>query len=318
MELLTNAVKSIQLGVEDFENEDDRRIVSSVRNLYAGILLLFKEKLVRMSPKGTNDVLLKAKAVPKKQTDGSVVFVGVGKKTVDLTQIKERLQNLNINVDWKRVERVADLRNDLEHYFSPENKATIREALSKTFLIVRDFISNELNEDPLTLLGNECWSKLLDISEVFEKEKEECDKALSKIDWESDALSDAITEVTCTECGSSLVTAEANQSKNLDEIKFICRACGNVMEFSEVASRCLEEYFSFESYLVFDDGADPVLVDCPQCGSSGYIMEEDRCAICGYEREYDNCTRCGSSLTIDDQGLDGFCSYCHHVTSKED
>jgi len=318
MELLTNAVKSIQLGIEDFENGDDKRIVSSVRNLYAGILLLFKEKLVRMSPKDTNEVLLKAKTVPKKQKDGSVVFVGVGKNTVNLKQIQERFKNLNINVDWNRVARVAEIRNALEHYYSPENKATIREALSKTFLIVRDFIIHQLNEDPLDLLGNKCWSKLLNISEVFEKEKKECDEALSSIDWESEALRAAISEVSCSECGSSLVTTEAKQNKYLDEIKFSCRACGNIMDFSNVASNCLENYFSFETYLVFDDGADPVLVDCPECCNSGYVIEEDRCAICGYEREYEDCVRCGNSLTIDEQHLGGFCSYCNHIMLKDD
>ena len=41
--LLTNAVQSIQIGIEDFSSTDPRRILSTVRNLYAGILLLLKE-----------------------------------------------------------------------------------------------------------------------------------------------------------------------------------------------------------------------------------------------------------------------------------
>jgi len=118
MKLLENAINSIQVGFDDFQNGEDKRIVSSVRNMYAGILLLFKEKLVRMSPDSSNEVLLKAKIIPQKDDDGNLMFVGYGKNTVTRVQIRERFNNLNINVDWKAVDRIAELRNDLEHYNS--------------------------------------------------------------------------------------------------------------------------------------------------------------------------------------------------------
>ena len=37
--LLQNAVVSIQLGLEDFASEDERRVISAVRNLYSGVFL---------------------------------------------------------------------------------------------------------------------------------------------------------------------------------------------------------------------------------------------------------------------------------------
>jgi hypothetical protein len=37
MSILKNAIDSIQVGIEDYENSDDRRSVSSVRNISAGI-----------------------------------------------------------------------------------------------------------------------------------------------------------------------------------------------------------------------------------------------------------------------------------------
>jgi ssDNA-binding Zn-finger/Zn-ribbon topoisomerase 1 len=308
MKLLENAIKSIQLGIEDFENMDEKRIISSVRNLYAGILLLFKEKLLRLSPKDSNEVLLKAKTLPKR-VNGLISFIGVGKRTVNLKQIQEHFENLNINVDWKRVKRVSDIRNELEHYFSPENKASINEAVSKTFLIIRDFITHQLDENPLELLGQDCWSKLLTTSEVFEKEKEECKKTFDRIEWDSDALTAALDDIYCDKCGSSLVICLKNDFNSLDEIKFSCRSCGNNMEFSKVATTCIEKYFSFESYLVFDDGADPVIENCPECNNLSFIIEEDRCAICGYVREYDFCSICGSKLNIDEQNFGGLCAY---------
>jgi len=55
--ILKNAIISIQLGIEDFlkTEKDPRRALSAMRNLYAGVLLLFKEKLARLSPKEYGD-----------------------------------------------------------------------------------------------------------------------------------------------------------------------------------------------------------------------------------------------------------------------
>jgi hypothetical protein len=48
--ILKNAVQSIQIGLEDYRDTDARRLLSAVRNFQAGILLLCKEQLRRLSP----------------------------------------------------------------------------------------------------------------------------------------------------------------------------------------------------------------------------------------------------------------------------
>lgn len=318
MELLTNAINSIQLGIEDFENNDPKRIISAVRNLYAGILLLFKEKLVRMSPPDSNHVLLKAKTAPQKNKEGAVIFVGCGKKTVDRRQIQEHFENLNIRIEWKKVEKIANIRNDMEHYFSVEKINTIQEVISNTFIIVRDFLKVYLNKDPMQLLGEECWNKMLKVNEVYEKEKKECDETISAIEWKSGSLAEALNDISCDKCISSLVSAIPDKSGFLEYTQFRCRSCGNQMEFADVAENCLAKYFSWENYLVFDDGADPALVKCPECCTMSYVINEDRCAICGYKREYENCYTCGANLNIDEQGLDGLCGYCYYQMEKDD
>ena len=62
--LLVNARIAIQLGVEDYQALDARRALSAVRNIAAGVLLVFKEKLRAMSPDGTDEVLLKERVNP--------------------------------------------------------------------------------------------------------------------------------------------------------------------------------------------------------------------------------------------------------------
>jgi hypothetical protein len=59
--LLENAIVSMQLGLEDYASEDHRRVLSAARNLYAGVLLLCKEVLRRLSPAGSNDILIRTK-----------------------------------------------------------------------------------------------------------------------------------------------------------------------------------------------------------------------------------------------------------------
>ena len=73
--LIDNAVQSIQIGVEDFTSDDPRRVLSAVRNVSAGVLLLFKEKLRELSEEGTDEVLLKQKIKPV-PVDGKIIFVG--------------------------------------------------------------------------------------------------------------------------------------------------------------------------------------------------------------------------------------------------
>jgi len=51
VDLLTNAVESIQIGVEDYQAGSPPRLLSAVRNIQAGILLLYKEALRRESPR---------------------------------------------------------------------------------------------------------------------------------------------------------------------------------------------------------------------------------------------------------------------------
>ena len=89
MSILENSVVSITLGLEDYKSSDDRRLISCTRNLAAGILLLFKHKLELLSPPDSNEALIKQKVMPVLQADGGILWVGDGRKTVDVQQIKD-------------------------------------------------------------------------------------------------------------------------------------------------------------------------------------------------------------------------------------
>ena len=132
MNLLINAVEAIQTGVEDFQEGSHPRLLSAVRNVYSGLLLMYKEALRRLSPTDSNEVLLKARTRPER--DGmDIRLVGHGKKTVDVQQIKVHFKHLGISTDWVRFESIRIVRNDIEHYFSPKNTNALQSVIANAF-----------------------------------------------------------------------------------------------------------------------------------------------------------------------------------------
>ncbi len=242
-----------------------------------------------------------------------MISVGSGKKTVDVFQIQERFATLGVQTDWKRFKKINALRNDIEHYFSAVNRGAMEGAISDTFLIIRDFIHAELGENPQELLGDAAWAKLLSVSEVFERERDLCQKALSAIDWESDALAEAVLELTCVECGSPLL----HPLKSTKETKLQCRSCGEDEGFDNFAGRAISEYYADANHHAVKDGGDPVSIACPHCGEEGYIVEENRCVICGESCEQ-TCALCHNSIPVSELSDGNLCGYCEHMMSKDD
>jgi hypothetical protein len=75
--LFDNAVKSIQLGVEDYQANNPKRSLSAARNLYAGILLLAKEVLTRTAPNSDPKYVIGARYKPIPDGEGGVELNGV-------------------------------------------------------------------------------------------------------------------------------------------------------------------------------------------------------------------------------------------------
>lgn len=315
MSLIKNAIASIELGLDDFNSGDDKRLISSVRNCYAGIMLLFKAMLLSLSPPGSNDVLLKQQVIPKKDPDGNLIFVGNGKKTVDFQQIQDRFKQLGIRADWDRMKKINDIRNDMEHYHCGASRDAIRGMLSDTFLVVRDFMTHELTEDPMMLLSEGAWDTLLSVSEVFEKEKEESVAKLEGIDWESEALGEAILGIACNACGSQLLAP--SKSGPYSEIDLICRSCGEIEDSESFIPRAISDHFTSANHFAVKDGGEDATIMCPFCFTESYVMDEHRCAHCG-ESATHTCKRCGTDIPASEISDGSLCGWCEHMPCKDD
>lgn len=316
MNLLTNAIEAIQVGVEDYKKGCRPRLLAAVRNIYAGLLLVYKEALRRRSPLGSEEVLIKAQVRFQEDSSGKVVAVGTGQNTVGVHQIQAHFTDLGITTDWQKFKKIQKTRNDVEHYYSTINAKALQGIIANTFVILRDFIATELNEDPKTILGETTWNEMLQVAEVNQAERKECDEAIESIDWDSPTLSDAVQSLRCAECGSDLLLPTPANSPR-DQVSLECRACGNEETAEELIPRAISDGLSYERYLSFTDGNELPYVSCPECSEETYVISEKRCAYCGYGAKH-TCCLCGSDIIPEELDSSPFCGWCAHVGSKDD
>lgn len=127
--LRENALTSIRLGVEDFERSrlssntrgDPARALSAIRNLFAGVLLLFKYKIATCVDDPADAAALifnPPEILPHSDGSGGIAWVPAGKfkiTTIDVGTIQKRFDAFDIEVDWAVIEKLQGCRNHLEH-----------------------------------------------------------------------------------------------------------------------------------------------------------------------------------------------------------
>ncbi len=313
MSILQNAVDSMELGVEDFQTKDPKRLPSAVRNFFAGVLLLFKHRLAELS--GSDESLIKEKVVPTLE-DGKVVWRGTGKKTVTVDQIKDRFKGLGIVVDWTELDKLQAYRNEIEHYHSSVRPEVVQQYLVRAFVVVRDFIDDVLRLSPRDLLGEKTWDALVELEEVYKAERDACSRKMDEITWSNETAQLWITSATCNKCGSDLVKPTADSALEDEDAEFECSACGERWSRIDLLKVCGSPHHSHRS--IMEGGEDPVGI-CPQCGNEGYDTVEQQCAFCGERGPYE-CVRCGNEIPAGELSYDDgdLCGFCAHMTSKDD
>ena len=317
MRLLENAVQAIELGVDDYRSGTHARLLSAVRNFHAGILLLYKEALRRLSPCDTNDVLMKAKVVPRQDGDGKVSFVGKGKKTADVQQIREWFTVLGIATDWARFDQINKARNDVEHYYPELSQKALEGIIAASFVLVRNFVANQLEENPQELLTEGTWKAMLEITAVHDVEKAECSKRLEALEWQSEALRRGVVTLECANCGSDLLGLDRLSHEFSYETNLQCRSCGEIENAESFVPRAIEQALSGNMYLSGTDGGETPYVTCPECSQEAYVTDEQRCALCEHEAEQD-CASCGTRIPSEEFVLSPYCAWCAHMLAKDD
>ncbi|MEO0460588.1 MAG: hypothetical protein AAF219_07080 [Myxococcota bacterium] len=301
--------------MDDYATGEDRRLVSVVRNLHAGVLLLFKEKLRRLSPAGSNDVFLKENVVAAR-VDGVPTLVGDGEKTVGIHKIKSHFKNLDVEVQWQPFNEFSRIRNQIEHYFTRNSRDVVRAAIESAAVIIRDFVVRELEIDPGELLGAPAWNCMLKIESVYEQERTECLDDLNKLRWSLGALEGVQRYLRCTSCGSALVVRDGSEDVRAESSGLRCRSCAEESSVEDQLPDVLKDHFAWDTYLAHSDGDSFPLAHCPDCFRETFVVFEDCCASCGYEAQHQTCIRCGDEIELELEQEGSLCGYCQHMADR--
>ncbi len=320
--LFQNAVLSIQLGINDYESEDENRLLSATRNLYSGVLLLAKYVLINkaqsIDPKIEAKDVIYMKYKPMIDKDQNLQFVPNDKKTIDFVTIGQRFKDFSIEIDQSHMKNLNNIRNELEHYFTKEKPEAVREVVSKALPIIIDLL-NLIGEKPKDVFGN-VWDKMLEVEEVYERELDDCQKTLSKVNWPFKKVGITSWSMICPQCYSDLVKQNNPENKEYESAECYCRFCGNIIPFEQILEYVLDSEFFSENYIAAKEGAQPPVDNCSGCGSSTYIITDDfvGCLTCGLE--LGSCIRCETELNPNNVSGDSdeFCDYCNHVMNKDD
>lgn len=315
--LYANAVQSIQIGIEDYQSPDQKRSLSAVRNLYAGILLLAKEVLVRTVPDIEPKKILSRRYKPVLSADNEVEYVEDSPQTIDFGTLGRRFEDFGLSIDQKALGDLNKIRNDIEHYYTNQSHTAVRMAIAKALPVVAELF-RMANEEPRDALGN-AWDVMLEVKTVYEQELRSCKASFQAIEWASPTLEDA--PKVCPTCASELIAQVDPDNSDRQSIKARCRACGFEFDGEALVVSALDSRFSAEDHVAIKDGGSPSVYNCPECGVEAYLMidGETGCAWCEYVLEGE-CARCSETLTPDNVSFDNsdFCSYCDHVMSKDD
>ncbi len=309
MSILKNAVQAIECGIEDFGVGTDARLKSAIRNVHAGVLLLFKEKLSQLSPIDSDEALLKHRVLPE-IVGSTIVWKGRGPKTVDVQNIKDRFETLGVIVDWNDFNAINRIRNEIEHYYTTVTAKTIRESLAKSFGIVSSFLAAQLDLDAKSQFSADTWNVFIEVAEVYDREKQSCTSSHSNINAYSDYVADHAEGMSCDDCGSDLIFVQNGGGAE-------CRSCSKTWDREELIVAIIKEASWGDNFVSFKGGGDPVTTDCPECLEPAFILEEMICAVCG-ESQQSECNRCGVNIPIEELDGSGYCGYCSHLMLKDD
>ena len=256
--------------------------------------------------------------MPTMEMDGTLSFVGIGKKTVDVQQIKDRFKSLGVTADWKRFDALITARNELEHYFSTHSSSILRELIADAFVVLHAFLKTELHLRPVEVLGSDTWERLLHEAKVFDETLVKTRSDLAKLAWFSGARECLLPHFRCQECGSALLTTDPDSYTEEEGAPLICTLCGDVRTIADMFEHAMDHAFGADHYIAATRGGEPPTSECHECGKLAFLTEAGECLACGATLSYTECAVCGEGLGPDDQHGRGLCDYHRWISEQRD
>ncbi|MBH47513.1 MAG: hypothetical protein CME71_05035 [Halobacteriovorax sp.] len=317
-DILQNALDSIELGMDDFELGEHKRIVSAVRNFYAGVLLLGKECLVRSVPGENGMHIISSRYTPFiDEGDSKLKYRPVGTKTIDIEEMKSRFRDFGLKWPESNINNLQRLRNNLEHFHAKESTSQMREIIKECFPIIENFFEI-LGLDPSREISD-AWSTMLKEKEFFNDVQGKCIKSFASIEFPVEL---DFSNLKCEICESSLIYQADESNKYLSDVELKCKSCGEDYVAPHGFPRMVvDQLCGADDYNSVKGSGEGVIFDCNSCGEDTYVSTSDVniCFFCE-ESVGGECVRCGDGLGIENQSINNpsSCDYCDHMMSKDD
>jgi hypothetical protein len=329
--LLANAQMSIRLGMEDFqrcqppeaEGGDAARALSAVRNLFAGVLLLFKYKIATSVEEPDDAAALifnPPEVLPYADGEGGIEWKPVGnfkRSTIDVATIKKRFDGFDIEVDWKTIDKLQECRNHLEHLHPANSLGEVAGFVADLFPLLRDFVQGHLQVAPAELLGP-AWPIMLAHHDFLTATSQECAQAWEDADV-PEKMKEWLSAAQCDTCKSSLlrphqedIDAGESVAHADQEFRFSCVGCGHSGLIAPRLIKALNKAYDYDHR----DGGEPGVEECMECQRDTFIIQEQCCSWCDATLDYTKCKFCSEPLRQDDQHNGGLCGYHAHMMEK--
>jgi hypothetical protein len=321
-ELLENAINSIKLGIEDYELSatpgKESRAISAARNIYAGLLLLFKYRIGSLAdtPEQLIELLYRPEKIqPVRNSSGFIEWRPTPhpKDTIDTGMIQSRLTGLGIYHDWNVVEKLRKCRNDLEHLHPKAPTTEIQRLIVDLFPMLQRFVHEELGQSPSELL-EDAWESMVAVSSFYEETQKEALELWKAAGLPSEAWN-FLSTCPCEACYSSLLqplksSIEARLAVDTQEFQYECISCkhtGSIVElFQTEFALSREDPFSETS----------LIRECNTCYIAAFSMTDEYCHWCGEYEKWPRCSICNSPVSEHTQSAGG--AWCDRCAADED
>ena len=222
-DLLRSGVALIELGVEDYRLSfsDKRRLSTSARNLFDGLITLLKAKIADDHPENDYAWLRWRKGVPPKSLKNTHQLPAI--RDANTIGVTETIAYFAEGLDVPRINTLRKYRNKATH-FSPDITAReAKEMLARFFLVVTDGLS-KIGIRPSECFSDPTLSFVAQETRELQEEIRAAEEAWYEFDWSDYDVAELIFEhFQCTKCGSTLVRRTDNDDSS---DAFVCRVCG--------------------------------------------------------------------------------------------
>lgn len=306
---IPGGISAIEVGLEDAEEDDPGRRASAIRNFFAGVLLLAKGALYKKDP-----ILVAKNTKFEASKQGHVSTVPYGKATADVRQIVDRLKTFGLIEQHQALEKLQQLRNNVEHAGVDVAEDDMKLAISNVHDFVVSIFLNALALEPADLFSESAWSTLISTEQARSVIKERCTQSIAGATWLTNPASELVTDSTCLTCGSELLEFSTHADHEWSRV--VCRECHSEIGAAELMEQLVHDRFGIP-YRDISKGSEPDVQSCFECLHETFVSSEEECFLCGTELYYSACKRCRAQLSCDEQCFTGLCGYCHCQSLKD-